>query len=228
MGCNITNHFHNTVLPYVHELSEVDEVDKAETLSAKIIWTFYHQRKAVNEFLDSGAGMGRMKYMRVMILGCADAIIVLPLNVAGALLSSFQQQLLFWPGWAKVHKHFYVIPRIRAKVLEASGAALIISIRWMEWQNVFLAVVFFLLFGLTDEARRRYGKLFQPIRKVFGRKKKADGEVSKIVFKSFDIPTILPASPMSMYVMRIAYTQHISCSFLFNIAIIPRLPTRGG
>lgn len=193
------------------------ETDKAETISAKIIWTFYHQRKAVNEFLDSGAGMGRMKYMRVMILGCADAIIVLPLNVAGALLASFQQQLRFWPGWAKVHKHFYTIPRIRTKVLESSGAALIISIRWTEWQNVFLAVVFFLLFGLTDEARRRYGKLFHPMRKLFGRKKEVDREASKIVFRSFDIPTILPASPMSMYVMRISHTLGIARTHSFSI-----------
>lgn len=166
--------------------------------TAKILWTFYHQRKAVNEFLDSGVGMGRTKYYKVMILGCADAIIVLPLNTAGTLLAAFQQQLQFWPGWNKVHKHFLIIPRIRSKALEASGAVLVISIRWTEMLYVFLAILFFLLFGLSDEARRRYGMVISPLRSLFRRKRGKEGEVSKIIFKSFEIPTNIPTSPMSM------------------------------
>ena len=136
-----------------------------------------------------------------MILGCADAMIYFPLNILPLVtFYEFTTQSgvnIFYPGWRLVHSDWTPI-----SVPESIWKTLfwnVFNIRWNQWINVFYGVLFFLLFGVTTEARESYKRVFWAAANRFGYTRPVQARASNIVFQS-----AVPDTVNSEYVLVLA------------------------
>ena len=89
-------------------------------------------------------------YLRIMALGCIDVVLVLPLSILLLVQGYAGSPLPFWPGWDVIHSDWgpVSVPADEWKPFPWDN----FEVRWDEWINVLLAVIFFSLFGVTEEA----------------------------------------------------------------------------
>ena len=129
--------------------------------------------------------MDRTDYYRIMALGCLDALLLFPIGIYNITVDVLQgRPLPFWTGWAYVHTDWepFGLP---SSVWEQSIWDKLV-VRWDEVINPALALVFFLIFGLTREARWNYWvALTYPLR-PFGIRPCTDTkkDFSEVVFRS--------------------------------------------
>lgn len=116
--------------------------------------------------------MSRGNYFRVMALGSVDALVMLPLGILGTVVDILGAKLVFWPGWSAVHEFWSDIVQVPRDEWAFWDS---FSVRLNEWVNVFLAVVFFVLFAFTPEARARYSRGFWTIARWLGMKRPKGG-----------------------------------------------------
>lgn len=108
---------------------------------------------------------------------------MLPLGIIG-VVNSTSSDHVFWPGWSVVHKDWSHVPTVsayewRSNFWEAW------AIEWSKWINVLLAVIFFLSFGVTEEARNHYRSIFSAVLNRVGIKQAVQSRRStEIVFGS--------------------------------------------
>ena len=121
-----------------------------------------------------------------MVLSALDILLTLPLTVIGLVQDLTQTHFVFWPGWDALHANFNQIPTASAEFWKSLGFWTQFSVKWDEWINPFIALVFFALFGLTEEARARYAAIFWAVAKPLGFKPKPKmrKERSNVVFAS--------------------------------------------
>lgn len=137
----------------------------------------------MNEFLGSNSHISRSTFFRIMVLGCLDIILILPINIIAIVGDAKQGPLSFWAGWSTVHTGFSEIP---AESTEEWMSAFWddFFVRYNEWINVALAVIFFMLFGLTGEARGKYKSVFWTVAGLVGLKPKGEVEATVLAFKT--------------------------------------------
>lgn len=99
------------------------------------------------------------RYYRLIALGMVDVVLCLPIGIICLIASLKQGPVDFWPGWSTIHTH--------SPPLELSSAdckdhvwTRYFSI-WNKYTNVGFGVGFFLLFGLTSDARETYRQAFK-------------------------------------------------------------------
>lgn len=127
-----------------------------------------------------------------MALGCLDVVLTLPVYVMVNVANSLEFPIeSFWHSWSAVHAWPSVSEEngllVPASVWKPAPWAKFIIV-WDEWIIVILAIVFFLLFGLTNEAQSNYSQLFWWISAKLGIKRKSNvmqDELSGIVYGSF-------------------------------------------
>lgn len=139
----------------------------------------------MDEYLSNGAtgSMSRGSYFRVMALASMDILLTLPISVLVLITGKVNTKLAVWPGWALLHNDWAPI-RLPASFW-IPKFWLNFSIRWDEWINPMFALVFFLIFGLTEEARGMYRSAFFVVQRVFGYERNVKPERSSIAFESF-------------------------------------------
>jgi len=151
--------------------------------SPRILWFFYRQRKEIGEFLDSNQTLNRADYYRIMAVGCMDALILLPIGIYDMVIDVLQgRPLPFWTGWTFVHTDWEAYGLPTSSWDRSIWDKLVL--RWDEVINPALAIVFFLIFGLTKEARANYWSALYFFLRPLGIKSrtKAKAEVSTAVF----------------------------------------------
>lgn len=122
-----------------------------------------------------------------MALGSLDALITLPVGVT--ITTIFIQRapaphLVFWTGWTRIHEHW--TPLLVTSEHWKHNAWSNLKVRLDEWLDVCLAGIFFLLFGLTREARASYARAFWRCAGGFG--------IRRVAANAEDLlPTALPA-----------------------------------
>lgn len=94
----------------------------------------------------------------------------------------------FWPGWKAVHSDITVVDKVTAEEWMSSGPGFVSNVRFTQWINPLIAVVFFALFGITEDNKRWYRRIFWKIMKPFGFTPRQDPVASKIVFGSAPAP----------------------------------------
>lgn len=141
----------------------------------------------MDEYLSNGASgsMNRSSYFRVMALASMDILLTLPISVLVLVTGKVNTKLAVWPGWALLHNDWAPI-RLPASFW-IPKFWLNFSIRWDEWINPMFALVFFLIFGLTEEARGMYRSAFFVVLRVFGYERNVKPERSAIAFESFQV-----------------------------------------
>lgn len=157
---------------------------------AKIIWTAYHHRREVNAYLNESPAIDRDQCYRIMALGCFDIMITLPFAIANMVNNYLEghESLIFYPGWSYVHTDWQ--PVLIPKSEWSSDSYLAFSIRWNETINVVLAVIFFVLFGVTRSSRENYKQIFWAAARIFGFKSRANGQASNIIFGTRDLGSV--------------------------------------
>ena len=116
---------------------------------ARILLSFYRQRKEISETqIYASSSMNQMDYSRVMLLGCIDTIISLPLTTISLLLTTLQQKGGFWPERSGTQALFYDVPQVPSCVWRSSGLTRF-SILWPQWAYVLLSAIFFALLGIN-------------------------------------------------------------------------------
>lgn len=164
---------------------------------AQIIYAFYHHRREMNSYLTSttnttntspshsSPGLSQSHFTRMLLLGCFDILITLPIVVlllAIDILSS-SSPFSFYQGWTYDHTGW--APVFVTKDEWDANKWNRVLLRWDEWINPFFALVFFVLFGLTGEAREGYRRALRAVIRPFSRKRGGDsGEgLPEVVFK---------------------------------------------
>ena len=122
--------------------------------------SFYQQRKAVNEFLDSNGSLSHGHYRRLILLSCVDVILTIPIGIYGCIIFLVDNNVSWsYPGWDFVHADFSEIFVLTTSDWQ-SNILDNISVRWNQWICPVCALIFFSFFGLTNEMRQRYKSFF--------------------------------------------------------------------
>jgi pheromone a factor receptor len=85
-----------------------------------------------------------------------------------------------WAGWTAIHADFSRVDIFPASIWRASHVVLILT-ELSRWISVINAITFFLLFGMTDEARRHYKSALQFVVKRLGYKTGQSGPSKYVV-----------------------------------------------
>ncbi|KLO05873.1 STE3-domain-containing protein [Schizopora paradoxa] len=146
--------------------------------------TFQRHRKEMDEFLQSGQGITHSKYNRLMIMACLDVILVptiigvIVFNIVQGKNSPFNYPYV---NWKNVHDgraefklftglSFSSVLQTPASVWSASPG-IPFEVKWNEWFHVFVAVIFFAIFGTTPEMQRKYRAALWFVTKHIGYKR---------------------------------------------------------
>lgn len=137
----------------------------------------------MNNFLDSNLSVNRSNYWRMLVLGCLDAIITLPAILISLIRARKEIPLEFYQGRALVHtdRQHLLFPK---SAWEPVGFWDIFNVKWYEWSAPLFALVFFLLFGTTPQARARYWRVFWLVAKPFRYKPPKMPDASDVMFGS--------------------------------------------
>ncbi|KAI0066204.1 STE3-domain-containing protein [Artomyces pyxidatus] len=132
------------------------------------MWTLLRHRRDIKSVAGETAmetfRMNKSLYTRLMILCCVDVTLTLPIAtyfIYGSTKNAYQP----WVSWAYLHSgfsHIYTIPAAEWRASTQSWAVMELS----RWMNPFNAIVFFLLFGLAQEANRHYTLAFNVAKRV--------------------------------------------------------------
>lgn len=154
---------------------------------ARILWSFYHHRQEVNEYLASDQStINRNDYFRVLILGCLNAALVLPITIYTLTASMIDQPLPFYPGWNFIHSEWE--PFDVSVSAWSGGSPSTLETGFNEVINPILAAVFFLIFGTTKQARTHYSSLICFVVRSLGVKRRPEEQPGVISTINFEAP----------------------------------------
>ncbi|VDB86831.1 unnamed protein product [Peniophora sp. CBMAI 1063] len=126
----------------------------------KVMWTFYRQRRDVNQFLHSSNSISRQSYFRVFAVAVLDTLFTLPMGVVASVFSIMlaPRPLPFYYGWKETHSDWQPSSISHADVI-SGGRFSVFVYYWSLWSGVILSFYIFGLFGLTPEARASYQRI---------------------------------------------------------------------
>ncbi|THH02030.1 hypothetical protein EW026_g757 [Hermanssonia centrifuga] len=127
---------------------------------------FMKRRRQFSELIASNNNLTFNRYFRLMALATIELLATIPLSVY-LLVFSLQQPIYQWRGLADIHLGFSRVLQFPAiQWLESPGA--ILSLTLQQWLTVSCGIVFFLFFGLAEEARTHYRLAFTSVAKKLG------------------------------------------------------------
>lgn len=116
------------------------------------------RRNSINDIESSNPTLKRCLYYQMIVLGCADALLILPLSIFLFMIELHPLPKVFWPGWSMVHVNQSLVPVVLAGKWSASVWA-IMTVKWDLWISAVTSFGFFSLFGLTTHARSVYWRM---------------------------------------------------------------------
>ena len=125
-------------------------------------------------------------YARLLALGLIDSVLTLPVTVAELVISLLRSgnDTRFWPGLSIAHISVAQVDALTTEKWKAEGLWNVVEIRFSQWSCPFTALVFFALFGLTEQKRAQYRKLFWKIMEPLGLIPRINPITSIIQFRS--------------------------------------------
>jgi len=148
------------------------EVPVAHGILAKIIRTFYSQRRDLREVLSSYHSLSPSLYYRLLALGCLEIVWNLPIgifNLACNIIIPLQYGISyrFMNPWGFVHSNWDPVAFSYDDII-AAPTSRIISIYFVLWIPVAAGFVVFGLFGFTEQARSSYWGSIEAIARRIG------------------------------------------------------------
>ncbi|PIL26107.1 hypothetical protein GSI_11861 [Ganoderma sinense ZZ0214-1] len=127
---------------------------------------FFKRRRQFNELMASNKNLTFNRYFRLMGLAAIEVMFTIPLTIYN-IVSNFEQDPYPWRGFADLHSNFGRVRQVAAIVWRQEPQ--IVSImRFRQWVPIACAIVFFLFFGLAEEARKHYKLALSSVAKRVG------------------------------------------------------------
>ena len=125
---------------------------------------FSKRRKELSELLASNNNLTFNRYFRLMAMACIEIMCTVPLGiyVVANLKVTYQ-----YKGLADLHLGF---DRVRQFPFEewATDKGTVHSFEVNSWFYIALSLLFFILFGFAEEARRHYKSAYNSVAKTLG------------------------------------------------------------
>lgn len=127
------------------------------------MWHFYHRCKELQGIISANLILDRNKFLRILVLNYLGIFCTLLSGIITVASSISEYGSDFWPGWFQVHSW---------ESYNSTDIEIVLAIDWVtrpwcmasvkadQWIPIFLAIIFFSLFGLTCEARGTYVTAF--------------------------------------------------------------------
>ena len=146
---------------------------------------YFKRNRGLDATRASNTPINRSAFLKLLALGLFDILLTLPFTVLGLVEELLGTSIEgFWPGWKVVHASFSAIPTATSEEWKMLGFWTVFNIRFDELVNPIYAIVFFFLFGITEQKRAWYWSMFWKIMRPFGLKPRADPVASDVVFGS--------------------------------------------
>ena len=127
-------------------------------LSIRAFLNLSKENRSINTNLNS------QRYIRLICFSACDLISGIPLTLF--YLYSNIKILVPFPGLKQEHYEYSQISQVPA-VLWRSNTRLELGIELNRWISVWVAFVFFAIFGFTEESRNNYRTMLQPVVQFF-------------------------------------------------------------
>ncbi|KAI0632782.1 STE3-domain-containing protein [Trametes polyzona] len=123
--------------------------------SALTLRTFYIHRVQFNQVLSSNTSLTVSRYLRLILLCCVEMALVTPLGAFSIYINTAGLHVARWVSWANTHYNFSFVELFPTAVWQAKFASHV-AIEMGRWIYPCSAIIFFMLFGFAEEARRCY------------------------------------------------------------------------
>lgn len=135
---------------------------------ARLIYAYCQHRK-LNAVLENGLPMHRQNVLKLMVLGLFDISITLPITTLNLITTVLKHGGIstFWPQWNSTHTNISAVSKITSNGWKSAGWTTILNIRFSQWLCPLFAVVFFILFGITEKNNIWYRDMFRTILSPF-------------------------------------------------------------
>jgi pheromone a factor receptor len=127
------------------------------------IYNLYKRQCQLSEILSSNSGMSRRFYIRLMMMSGVEMLATVPLG-SWFLASAIEGGYVPW-SWAKAHNDYSPISIFPSTVWQRQWLRGPDMFRWLV---VLCAFTFFAFFGLADEARQNYRRMYRWLINLFG------------------------------------------------------------
>ncbi|KAI0078437.1 STE3-domain-containing protein [Panus rudis PR-1116 ss-1] len=129
---------------------------------------FIRRRKQFSELIASNSNLTFNRYFRLMAMAVIEMLSTVPLGIY-TIVGNVQIGIYQWKGFADLHSGF---DRVRQFPLafwqETWDDASKRSLEFNQWAFVVCALVFFLIFGMAEEAKKHYRAAYTSVAKRVG------------------------------------------------------------
>lgn len=114
--------------------------------------------------------MNRRGFHKILALGLFDILLTFPSTLVNLLVDTVRDDgvATFWPGWRAAHSNFSSVSTSTSEEWKSVGFGVILGIKFGQWNYPAFAIMFFALFGLTENNRVWYRNIFWKMLKPFG------------------------------------------------------------
>ncbi|KAM5538793.1 hypothetical protein V8D89_007515 [Ganoderma adspersum] len=199
--------------------------------AALTLRSFYIHRLRFNQVVSSNTSLTVSRYLRLIALCCTEMALVTPLSAFSIYINTAGLHIQPWVSWANTHYNFSFVELFPTVVWQAKLASHV-AIEMGRWVYPCSGILFFLLFGFADEARKFYGAIFWRVARVFGISPKQQGGFGKGAsykgaFRMPDSPSgdVLPPYSLPVYTSKKRADSFVSSFENFNLEKAIHTPT---
>ncbi|KAK7680857.1 hypothetical protein QCA50_016167 [Cerrena zonata] len=127
---------------------------------------FLKRRKQFSELIASNSNLTFNRYFRLMAMAVVEICCTVPLAIYGNVVN-FRDAYYQYRGFADLHLGF---DRVRQYPLALwdNGSGFRSAVMFNQWAFIGCALVFFLIFGVAEEARKHYRAAYTSVAKRVG------------------------------------------------------------
>nr|ACX37087.1 pheromone receptor [Lentinus squarrosulus] len=147
--------------------------------------TFYIHRLRFNQIVSANSSLTVSRYLRLIALCSVEMATVTPLTAFSIYINTAGLHIQPWVSWANTHYNFSFVELFPTFVWQAKLASHV-AIEMGRWVYPCSSIMFFMLFGFADEARRFYSATFWRVAKIVGiTPKQTGGKASQYVSSGY-------------------------------------------
>lgn len=129
---------------------------------------FIRRRKQFSELIASNSNLTFNRYFRLMAMAVIEMLSTIPLGIY-TVVGNVQIGVYPWKGFADLHLGFSRVSQYPLELWQTTwDDASKRSLEFNQWAFVVCALVFFLIFGMAEEARKHYRAAYTTVAKRVG------------------------------------------------------------
>ncbi|KAH9856250.1 STE3-domain-containing protein [Lenzites betulinus] len=128
--------------------------------------SFFRRRRDFSALVASNANLTFHRYFRLMGLAAVEVCLTVPLGTYNLVMYS-KTPMYPWTGFANLHYWFSRVDQESA-VSWRQDPGTVAAVNFKRWTVIGCAILFFLFFGLAEEARKHYRLALSSVAKKVG------------------------------------------------------------